>query len=65
MITTLKTIPTAAACAYLDRKFKYRASFLYFLDIKERLLALLSRSEKKFNKIRHEVGLLGNASHLK
>ena len=41
---------TAAILAYEDRRFKYLASFLYFCDIVDKLLAFESRTGEKMNK---------------
>ena len=39
----------AAIFAYDDRRFKYLASFLYFDDSVDKLLALVSRTETDRN----------------
>ena len=46
---TIITITIAAIFAYDDRRFKYLASFLYFDDSVDKLLALVSRTETDKN----------------
>ena len=46
---TIITITIAAIFAYDDRRFKYLASFLYFDDSVDKLLALVSRTETDRN----------------
>lgn len=43
----MTTTTTAPILAYDDRRFKYLASFLYFCDSVDRLLAFVSSTEMK------------------
>lgn len=45
-MNTKKTIPAAAAFTYIDFRFKYVASFLYFCDSIDRFCVLESSSDK-------------------
>lgn len=60
------TTTIAPILAYVDRRFKYLASFLYFCDNVDKLLALKSNSVKEINSNNYNmrIGISKEMMHL-